>query len=185
MNRWSAPTLIAATLVTLLAAPAPAAVAADTDTPLVPAEAGPAGSDLPLVSGQTGSSGSDVSAAAISVCTGGIDYPHISGTSGVTYTISVHFDGSCRTTPTQHNISGSLYRHRWYGWEHLRSGSVTKPTARKLRLPLNKGCDGGALFRYRGSGRFYALVGKTSWSRSFYNENAKEIKCVRTPGASS
>lgn len=168
-------------MLALLAAPAPAAVAEDTDTPLVSADAGPR---LPPVPDQQDSARADASAAAASLCTAGIDYPHISGTKGVTYTISVHFDGICRAVPTQHDIEGSLYRHRWYGWEHLRSGGVNRPGARKLRLPLNKGCNKGAWYRYRGSGRFYALVGKTSWSRSGYNENAKEIKCVRTPGAS-
>ncbi|MFC7744271.1 hypothetical protein ACFQXA_29940 [Nocardiopsis composta] len=113
---------------------------------------------------------------------GEIDYPHVSGTKGVTYTINTHLKGKCRAKPSTHDIAGSLYRSRWYGWEHLKSDGVSKAKA-SLQLNLNKKCKPNTWFKYRASGRFYAKIGKTTWSRSFYNQNPKEIKCKKNAKA--
>jgi hypothetical protein len=123
-------------------------------------------------------------AAAASICTGGIDYPHISGNSPAPYTINTHLDQACRAVPSQSSIEGSLYRSRWFGWEHLVSGQDAKAGKPKWSLFLNKGCARGDWYKYQATGRFYALVGTTRWSVSFYNENPSEIKCVSRPGAS-
>ncbi|GAA1100551.1 hypothetical protein [Nocardiopsis composta] len=154
--------------------------------PLVPAEAGPQAEVLPLEA-ETGGlpqGGDELAprAASASICQGEIDYPHVSGTKGVTYTINTHLKGKCRAKPSTHDIAGSLYRSRWYGWEHLKSDGVSKAKA-SLQLNLNKKCKPNTWFKYRASGRFYAKIGKTTWSRSFYNQNPKEIKCKKNAKA--
>ena len=169
-------TALASTIVPAEALGAPVSTAStynssSTPTPAVPANEGT------LIGGQ-------VTLYSASICEGGIDWPHISGTKGVTYTVNTHLDGVCRGIPSAHSIEGSLYRSRWYGWEHLTSGRVSKATP-KLHLYLNKKCNPGDWYKYRASGRFYAMVGKTRWSRSFYNQNQSEFKCVRSPGSSS
>lgn len=117
---------------------------------------------------------------ATSACTASIDYPHISGTPGVTYTVNVHLDGKCRVVPSQHNISGDLSRSRWYGWEHLNSKQQSFPGKAKARVTIESKCKPGSMYKYRANGRFYALIGKTSWVRSYYNQNPTEIRCNRS-----
>lgn len=117
---------------------------------------------------------------ATSVCTASIDYPHISGTRGVTYTVNVHLDGKCRAIPSKHNISGDLSRSRWYGWERLNSKQRSFPGKSKARLTIESKCKPGSMYKYRANGRFYALIGKASWVRSFYNQNPREIRCTRS-----
>ncbi|MBB6171963.1 hypothetical protein HNR23_002023 [Nocardiopsis mwathae] len=153
---------------------------------MVPADAGPLAETLPLEadSGGVPQGGGEPStrAASASICQGEIDYPHVSGTKGVTYTINTHLRGRCKAKPSTHNIAGSLYRSRWYGWEHLKSDGVSGAKA-KLQLNLNKKCKADTWYKYRASGRFYAKVGKTTWSRSFHNQNPKEIKCKKNARA--
>lgn len=158
----------------------------ETKTPLVAADSGVKAETLDLVRESPKSVGvSPAAQAALSVCTGGIDYPHISGNSPQPYTINTHLDQYCRAVPSQSSIEGSLYRSRWFGWEHLTSASDAKAGTPKWSLFLNKGCAPGDWYTYRANGRFYALVGTTRWSVNFYNQNPSDIKCVSRPGASS
>lgn len=58
-------------------------------------------SELPLTP-EDGMSDTEFRQAA--TCTGGIDYPHISGTAPAPYTINVHFDGRCRFNETPREV---------------------------------------------------------------------------------
>ncbi len=179
--------LVSTTLVTTPASPAGAEPVSNSDsrTPRVAAASGWKAETVDLVQASPKSQRASLSVAAgASICTGGIDYPHISGNSPAPYTINTHLDQVCRVVPSQSSIEGSLYRSRWFGWEHLVSGQATKIATAKWSLFLNKGCTPGDWYRYRAAGRFYALAGTTRWSVSFYNENPSEIKCVSRPGAS-
>jgi hypothetical protein len=176
----------------LLAMPVAAEAApagSDSGTPLVAADSGVRAETLDLVEqspppgGVSPTAVEKAAAVGASVCTGGIDYPHISAQSPQPYTINTHLDQNCRAVPSQSSIEGSLYRSRWYGWEHLVSGQDTRPGEVKWSLFLNKSCTPGDWYQYRANGRFYTLVGTTRWSVDFYNENPSEIKCVSRPGA--
>lgn len=160
----------------------------DPGATLVSADSGVKAETLDLVqqppkSGGVSPGAQKAAAAGASACTGGIDYPHISGNSPQPYTINTHLDQNCRAVPSQGSIEGSLYRSRWFGWEHLTSASDAKAGKPKWSLFLNKGCTRGDWYKYQATGRFYALVGTTRWSVNFHNENPSEIKCVSRPGS--
>lgn len=119
-----------------------------------------------------------LSAAAVRLpytCRAIVDYPHNSHTTS--RTINVHFDTNCARTAPNLSTEGSLYRSRWYGWEHLTSRRGNKTNSRKLRVVAPKGCNPGDRHRYRGQARFYVSGPEGRGSAHVYNENDSEITC--------
>ena len=111
-------------------------------------------------------------------CQGDIDYPHISRSKGVTYTINTHVIGRCKVTPSAHSVEGKLYRLRWFGQEHLKSGK--RSGAKKYhQVNLNTKCKKNSKYVYRATGRFYSKVGKKTFAVSYYNQTPKKETCVK------
>ncbi|SHG80140.1 hypothetical protein [Streptoalloteichus hindustanus] len=109
------------------------------------------------------------------LCKASVDYPHNSHTT--TRTINVHFDTKCGRTAPNLSTEGSLYRSRWYGWEHLTTKSGNKSNSRNLRVVAPKGCKPGTKYRYRGQARFYVSGPEGRGSAHVYNQNDSEITC--------
>lgn len=78
-------------------------------------------------------------------CKGSTNYPHKSRNE-----VSVHARMDCRSSVTRVETLTAIYRERWWGWEHLISGSAARNNASTSGPATpHKSCLGQGTFSYK------------------------------------
>lgn len=126
--------------------------------------------------------GSVVVAATPIFCRRTQDNPHLSNTASGGYTINTHLRGSCPAGVVAHDISGTTYRSRWWGWEPQARGSGSG-SLRYKALNLAFGCRRGDIYSYRTEGRYYSTFSNGYRGVNWDTTYRRDLKCTFREGS--
>jgi hypothetical protein len=107
-----------------------------------------------------------------------VDFPHPSYMNSAQ--IHTRVEAFCGLVPLESNqVSATMYRLRWYGWERMADKSGGPKVTSRLRITVAADCEPDTKDRWKTEARGIAVIAGRTYSAGAYQETDSAITCKR------